>query len=186
MTAVVAQKYGLKFDINFCNNSSSRLPFCLKIWSLLTLFKTNIRWILFSSLIIYLFILIKWVLISLGKQTLRWYMRHGIYLCHHLELQILLIVSWLVAMQTVLHVKKEHRDRERERERPCGMDHLVWFLGLWERKRVDWRPWIPQEHKLWTVIRCLLLAIRRSHFQRRKPPRSISMHMGQSNPYSSY
>ena len=116
MTAVIAQKYGLKFDINFCNNSSSRLPFCLKIWSLLTLFKTNIRWILFSSLIIYLFILIKWVLISLGKQTLRWYMRHGIYLCHHLEIQILLIVSWLVAMQTVLHVKKEHRDRERERE----------------------------------------------------------------------
>ena len=105
MTAVIAQKYGLKFDINFCNNSSSWLPFCLKIWSLLTLFKTNIRWILFSSLIIYLFILIKWVLISLGKQTLRWYMRHGIYLCHHLEIQILLIVSWLVAMQTVLHVE---------------------------------------------------------------------------------
>ena len=24
------------------------------------------------------------------------------------------------------------------------------------------------------------------HFHRRKPPRSISMHMGQSNPYSSY
>ena len=35
-------------------------------------------------------------------------MQHGIYLCHHLELQILL------AMETVLHVKKEHRERERE------------------------------------------------------------------------
>ena len=69
MTAVIAQKYGLKFDINFCNNSSSRLPFCLKIWSLLTLFKTNIRWILFSSLIIYLFIYFSQVSFDQPRET---------------------------------------------------------------------------------------------------------------------
>ena len=64
---------------NFYNNSSSWLPFELKIWSLLSLLMTNIRWILISSLIIFIF-LIKWVLIGLGKQTLRWYMRHLVYI----------------------------------------------------------------------------------------------------------
>ena len=61
-------------------------------------------------------------------------MRHLVYIYvpisrkkdHHLELQVLLIVSWLVTMQMVLQVKKKHR----ERERVCGMDHLVWFFGL--------------------------------------------------------
>ena len=52
-------------------------------------------------------------------------MRHLVYIYvpisrkkdHHLELQVLLIVSWLVTMQMVLQVKKKHRARERASER---------------------------------------------------------------------
>ena len=65
-------------------------------------------------------------------------MRHLVYIYvpisrkkdHHLELQVLLIVSWLVTMQTVLQVKKKHRARERASElaREREREHAEWII----------------------------------------------------------